>query len=330
MPRQARLDAPGTLHHVMGRGIEGKKIFRNDRDREDFLRRLGELCESGALVIYAWALMPNHFHLLVRSGNRPLALSMRKLLTGYAINFNLRYRRRGHLFQNRYKSIVCEEDPYLLELTRYIHLNPLRGGLVEDLKALGRYPWTGHSTLMGRVSRQWQDRETVLGYFGRFRKEAISRYESFVGQGVGQGRRPELVGGGLVRSAGGWFEVLSLRRKGMRMASDERILGGGSFVERLMEEAQEREKETLRLRRQVRGLGDLAKELAEAQGITVERLRSGIRTRRVSSARRLFCRTAIEGMGYPAAELARYLGITTSGVARAAKAEALDTAPKRQ
>jgi REP element-mobilizing transposase RayT len=314
----------------MGRGIEGKKIFRNDGDRGDFLRRLGELCESGALVVYAWALMPNHFHLLVRSGNRPLGASMRKLLTGYAINFNLRYRRRGHLFQNRYKSIVCEDDPYLLELTRYIHLNALRAGLVEDLKALGGYPWTGHSAIMGKVKRPWQDTQTVLGYFGRFRKEAISRYEDFVWQGVGQGRRPELVGGGLVRSAGGWSEVLSLRHKGMRMASDERILGGGSFVERLMEEAQEREKETLRLRRQVRGLGDLAKELADAEGITLERLRSGDRTRRVSRARRLFCRTVVEGMGYPAAEVARYLGITTSGVARAAKAEQLDTASKVQ
>ncbi len=122
--------------------------------------------------------------------------------------------------------------------------------------------------------------------------------------------------------------MLSLRRRGMRMASDERILGGGEFVERLMEEAQEREKETLRLRRQVHGLGDLAKEVAEAEGITVERLRSGDRTRRVSRARRSFCRTAIEGMRYPAAEVARYLGITTSGVARAAKTEQFDQAPR--
>ncbi len=127
---------------MMGRGIERTKIFRNKTDREDFLIRLAELWEGGALIVYAWALMANHFHLFVRTGNQPLSKSMRRLLTGYVINFNLRHKRHGHLFQNRYKSIVCEEDPHLLELTRYIHLNPLRAGIVEDMRALNRYPWT--------------------------------------------------------------------------------------------------------------------------------------------------------------------------------------------
>ena len=121
MPRQARLDAPGTLHHVIGRGIEGTKIFRGPEDREDFLTRLGDLCAEGAWRVYAWALLDNHFHLLVRSGERGLAQSMRRLLTGYVVNFNRRHRRYGHLFQNRYKSIVCEAERYLLEVTRYIH-----------------------------------------------------------------------------------------------------------------------------------------------------------------------------------------------------------------
>ena len=131
MPRQPRLDAPGTLHHVMVRGIDGKKIFRTIKDREDFLIRLSCLCESEALSIYAWALMTNHAHLLVRTGRKPLSKSMRKLLTGYAVNYNRKHKRSGHLFQNRYKSIVCEDDPYLLELTRYIHLNPVAAGLVR-------------------------------------------------------------------------------------------------------------------------------------------------------------------------------------------------------
>ncbi len=105
----------------------------------DFLDRLKKLCESEALSIYAWALMSNHFHLLVRTGNIPLSKTMRRLLTGYVVNYNRRYKRYGHLFQNRYKSILCEEDPYLLELTRYIHLNPLRGGIVKDEKAKETY-----------------------------------------------------------------------------------------------------------------------------------------------------------------------------------------------
>ena len=102
MPRQARLDAPGVLHHVIGRGIEGKEIFMNNKDRNDFINRLSLLVEDGSLDIYAWALIPNHFHLLVKTKNRPLSSSMRKLLTGYVVNFNRRHRRYGHLFQNRY------------------------------------------------------------------------------------------------------------------------------------------------------------------------------------------------------------------------------------
>ncbi len=130
MPRRARLDAPGTLHHVIGRGISGTKAFGTKRDKEDFLGRLAERCVEGSLAVYAWTLMDTHFHILVQTGDIPLSSSMRKLLTGYVVNFNRRHKRYGHLFQNRFKSIVCEQDPYLLELCRYIHLNPLRAGIV--------------------------------------------------------------------------------------------------------------------------------------------------------------------------------------------------------
>lgn len=152
--------------------------------------------------MYAWALMPSHFHLLVCTGTRPLSQSMKQLLTGYVVNFNRRHKRYGHLFQNRYKSIICEEDPYLLELTRYIHLNPLRGGLVQGLRDLRRYRWTGHAALLGVVDRAWQETATVLADFGPKRKRAVQRYEAFVREGIAQGRRPDLVGGGLIRSLG--------------------------------------------------------------------------------------------------------------------------------
>ena len=118
MPRQARLDAPETLHHVMVRGIERTTLFRDDTDRTDFVTRVAAVAEAGGWTVYAWALLPNHAHLLVRTGTRPLPRSMRSLLTGYAGAFNRRHRRVGHLFQNRYKSIVVEAEPYLLELQR--------------------------------------------------------------------------------------------------------------------------------------------------------------------------------------------------------------------
>ena len=131
MPRQARLDSPGTLYHVMIRGIEKKRIVLDEQDRKDFVRRLGLLAVETKTAVYAWALMSNHAHLLVCSGTAGLAKFMRRLLTGYAVSYNLRHRRHGHLFQNRYKSMVCDGDSYFTELVRYIHLNPLRVELVR-------------------------------------------------------------------------------------------------------------------------------------------------------------------------------------------------------
>jgi len=184
MPRGPRLDAPATLHHVMVRGIEGRAIVRDDQDRDDGVRRLGEVAVAKGLTVYAWALLPNHRHLLVRTGATPLARAMRSLLTGYAGAFNRRHRRRGHLFQNRYKSIVVEEEPDLLELVRYLHLNPLRAKVVPDLRALDRYPYSGHAVLLGRRRCPWQDTASVLGRFasvdpGRARRTARSSLTAF-------------------------------------------------------------------------------------------------------------------------------------------------------
>ena len=321
MPREARLDAPGALHHVIGRSIAGVKLFQAEPDCEDFLARLADLCKRGHLQVFAWALLPNHFHLLLRTGRQPLAASMRKLLTGFAVNFNRRHKRYGHLFQNRYKSILCEEEPYLLELTRYIHLNPLRAGVVEDLDGLRDYPWIGHAALMGTSPREWQETDAILTRFGKRRKGARSRYEAFVREGALRGRRPELVGGGLIRSAGGWSEVLSLRRKGDRVAADERILGGGEFVEGLLAEAAERTRRTLRFSRTVADLSALAHKVSDREGVTETELRSASRRRRVSEARKIFCQVAVTQLGFSGAEVARFLGVTTSAVNRTVGAE---------
>ena len=144
MPRGARLDTPGTLHHVIVRGIERRNIVDDDLDRENFITRLGQVADQTDTAVYAWALMSNHAHLLMRSGPSGVATFMRRILTGHAISYNRRHRRHGHLFQNRYKSIICEEDAYFTELVRYIHLNPLRAGIVETLTCLDRYPRCGH------------------------------------------------------------------------------------------------------------------------------------------------------------------------------------------
>ena len=152
MPRQARLDSTGTLHHVINRGINKRRIVDDEADRKDFVRRLGMLAEETQTAIYAWALMSNYAHLLVCSGAVGLAKLMRRLLTGYAVSYNQRHRRYGHLFQNRYKSMVCDGDSYFMELVRYIHLNPLRVGLAQDMRELERYPYCGHGTILARHS----------------------------------------------------------------------------------------------------------------------------------------------------------------------------------
>ncbi len=319
MPRLARLDAPGVLHHVMGRGIEKRKIFLNDEDREDFISRLADLAGTQAMKIYAWALLPNHFHLLCKTQNRPLASSMRKLLTGYVVNFNRRHKRQGHLFQNRYKSIVCQEENYLRELVRYIHLNLLRAGLVKDLQELNRSPWSGHSVLNGKTKREWQDVGYVLSFFGEGRK-GIKKYLKFIQDGIPFGRRPDLVGGGLIRSLGGWSAVLALRGQGEKQVADARILGDGDFVQGVLSEMDNFAKENLRLLRPAKDLSVLTQKVCDFNQVTLEELRSGSRRPAVVKARGELSQAGVQILGFSGAEIARYLGVTNSCVTRAVSA----------
>jgi len=315
MPRLARLDAPGVLHHVMGRGIERKKIFLSDTDRNDFLDRLSVLAEDGAMEIYAWVLMPNHFHMLCKTKNVPLSSSMRKILTGYVVNFNKRHRRFGHLFQNRYKSIICQEDVYLKELVRYIHLNLLRAGFVKDLKELNRNSWSGHSALVGNVKREWQNTKYVLSFFGRS-SNSRRNYLQYVKKGIDQGRRPELVGGGLIRSMGGWSEVLASRRRGERQVADQRILGDGDFVKKVISGLDDIVKKNLRLSGQRIDMKALAEKVSEKYNVSIGELRAGGRRRSVVKARRAMSWIGVRDLGYSGADVARYLGVTNSCVTR--------------
>ncbi len=170
-------------------------------------------------------------------------------MTGYAVYSNRRHKRSGQLFQNRYKSMLCQEDTYLTELVRYIHLNPCRAGLVRSLEALSKYPYCGHSVLLGNQKRDWQDSDRVRCYFGKQRNRAIRHYDAFVSEGIDQGRREDLVGGGLIRSLGGWSEIKTVGLKGSHMKSDERILGDGDFVEAVLSETDEKSERHYAIRR---------------------------------------------------------------------------------
>jgi len=315
MPRQARLDAPGALHHIMIRGIERRKIFFNDRDREDFLERLSTLLPQTQTACYAWVLLPNHAHFLFRTGVVSLASIMRRLLTGYAVRFNRRHSRHGQLFQNRYKSVLCQEDAYLKELVRYIHLNPLRASMVPGIKELNIYPYSGHSALMGTRERPWQDVEYVLGYFGTAAGEAKKAYLSFMEEGIAQGRREDLTGGGLVRSVGGWAEVKQLRKQGHEHAmSDERILGDSSFVEQVLLEADEAYERRYQLKRLGYDEERIAQRVAEIYGIEPSEVLAKGKQQRKVKARSLFCFWAVKELGVSLRQLARQLEVSSPAV----------------
>lgn len=319
MPRKSRIDAAGALHHIMARGIEKSLIFQGDSDRDHFLNRLGEILTATKTPCYAWALMPNHFHLLLRTGAVPISTVMRRLLTGYAIWHNRRHRRNGHLFQNRYKSILCQEDAYLLELVRYIHLNPIRSGLVENLKTLDRYPYCGHGILTKNVEHPWQETKTVLRFFDQRTGQARRAYRRFVEKGIGQGRREDLSGGGLIRSMGGWDAVKRLRRAKIFERSDERILGDGDFVESVLAAAEEAMERKYALRSKGFTLDKVADRVSEELGIDISDVWASGRYRSVVESRSLLCYWAVRELGMPMSSLSRRLNISIPAVSKSVK-----------
>ena len=319
MPRKARIDAPGALHHIIFRGIEQRLIFRDDRDRDQFIDRLSEILAETDTPCYAWALMPNHVHFLLKTGLTPIATIMRRLLTGYAGYFNRRHRRHGHLFQNRYKSILCQEEPYFRELVRYIHLNPLRAKLVEEIKALDKYPYSGHSVVLGSVRRDWQQVDYVLGFFGKTKSASRRAYRHFVTKGVSQGRRHELTGGGLVRSLGGWTAFRALRGGSMRIKGDERILGDSDFVEAVLREADEQLERRYQLKTRGFDLERVAERVAQVLDIPLEIVWEKSRRPQVAVARSLLCYWASKELGMSMTNLAKRLNLTQPAISIAAR-----------
>ena len=254
--------------------------------------------------------------MLLRTGLVPIATVMRRLLTGYAVSFNRRHKRYGHLFQNRYKSFLCEEDPYLLELVRYIHLNPLRAGTVPDLEALGESPVSGHSVLMGNLENDWQDTGYVLGLFGKRVKTARKAYEAYVAKGIPIGRRPELVGGGLIRSIGGWSALKDLRGTNTRVVSDERILGSSEFAQAVLRDAKEAYEKRTEIAMRGITFEQLARTVAEYLSLEADDITHSGRKRSIALARSLICAVAKDRLMLSNTEIARKLSITQSAVSR--------------
>jgi REP element-mobilizing transposase RayT len=319
MPRKARIDAPGAFHHIICRGIERRKIFYDNADHDNFLERFENILIETATPCYAWAFLPNHFHLLLRTGNASISTVMRRLLTGYAVSFNRRHRRNGHLFQNRFKSILCQENLYLKQLVRYIHLNPLRSKVVGQFSDLTKYPYSGHSAVMGEIERDFQHVDYVLRLFGDRIAAARRNYLQFVKNGIDQGRQPQLVGGGLLRSSGGWSVLRAMSQAQVHIKGDERVLGDSDFVEEVLAKQQEQLERRYWLRSQGYDMDRVVKKAAEVFDIEPKEIcKPGNQPLRVR-ARSVVCFWAVKELRISGTNVGKFLKLTQSAVSRAVR-----------
>jgi putative transposase len=189
MPRMIRLQMPGSLVHIMARGIDGRKLFNDDDDRTDFLNRMKKCLNKNGYLCIAWCLMDNHYHLLVRMNENLLEKVMRPLNGGYALHYNHKYKRNGYLFQDRFKSVLCQEFHYTSELIRYIHLNPLRADKVKSYEELFNWKWSSHCAVLGgknSLDADFINRIAILNRFGNNEFEALVNYRDFLNKGIGK------------------------------------------------------------------------------------------------------------------------------------------------
>jgi putative transposase len=310
LPRKSRLDAEGAIHHIIVRGIEQRRIFDDDGDRRNFVSRMAKIAVESETTIYAWALLPNHAHVLMRSGPLGISKFMRRLLTGYAVYYNRRHDRQGYLFQNRYKSILCDEEVYFKELIRYVHLNPLRAGLVDDVAGLDHYPWCGHACMMNGTEYPWHDVSFVLSRFGEKRKEARRRYREFLESGI----REESVGKkrqwrsdwSLLE----WMKGIRLKKDQDELEKDDRILGDEKFVKSLIPE-----------KKRLPGLDEilpeeLIREVCGKAGLRVDALLSGSRRWNVAEVRTQLVLQLVDHPGLTLTRIGRLVGISRWGVSK--------------
>jgi len=241
---------------------------------------------------------------------------MAPVLGGFASAYNRRYARNGYVFQNRFSSILCDEENYLLELVRYIHLNPVRAGVVDNLDSLGDYPWSGHAGLLGRHLQDWQSVDEVLARFGPAGCGAIERYKDFVQSGIESSDEPDVPRGGLVRSYSGWEDLARLRREHSLRIGDERIFGNSDFVERALKKDELAIESKSRLIRQGWDLDRLIHRICELFEISESALMKRSRTSRCSDAKAMVCYWGTERLGLTSREIAERLTISQPAVSK--------------
>ncbi len=308
MPRQARIDFEGALQHVIGRSIQDTAIFKDREDKQNFRDRIINILERSSLQCYAWAIMDNHFHLLLQTGSTPLADFMRKLLTGYSVYYNKKHARIGHVFYNRYKSILCDKDAYLLTLIRYINLNPVKAGMV-NIEKLSGYEWGSHREMISSKDCIVA-RDEVLSFFGEKEKEALLGYSKFIVEGVGLDE--DYDGGGLKRSAGG-LNALLARKLDAKEMYDERVLGNGDFVNEVLRLTEE--KENFKRKTKVISLESLQSKICAYYKISEQEFQRG-RMAHVTKAKKFFVYIANIYLEKTKVEIAKFIGVQPVSLTR--------------
>ena len=243
---------PGGLYHVMLRGNDGQDIFFDHEDRYHLYLLIQQGVERYGQRIHGFCYMTNHIHLAIQVAEEPLSRIMQNLSFRYTRWVNKKQSRTGHLFQGRYKAILVDADSYLLELVRYIHLNPVRAGMVEDPRD---YAWSGHRAYLGEETLPWLETDWVLSQFAKRLKTCRQRYEAFVNAGKEEGYRQEFHHG----------------------SEDGRVLADDRFLERVLGQ---REKPSPKV-----SLDDIVAYVSAEYGVSDEELRGASRNRAVSEAR---------------------------------------------
>lgn len=289
MARKPRVHYPAALYHVIMRGNARQDIFFDDADRYRFYLLLQEGIERYGHRIHAFCLMTNHIHLAIQVGEVSLSRIMQNLTFRYTRWINWRQKRSGHLFQGRFKAVLVDADSYLLELTRYIHLNPVRAKMVQTPE---EYPWSGHRAYLGIETIPWLTTDWVLSQFARKSEKARIEYREFVEEGKKEGHLHEYHSGS---------------------ANDSRVLGDDAFIDKVLTQAETRPKQQIIL-------DDIIQSVCRKYGIEEDDLRVPGKYRKNSEARGMVAWLILETGEVKLSELSSYSGRDISTLSSAAKA----------
>ncbi len=302
MPRKARITVTGAIHHIMSRGIEGKQIFLDDQDRHFFLDNLENMLGKTGYLLYAWCLMKNHFHLLIRINEYPLGAFMRVLNSRYAQYFRKKSETRGYLFQDRYKSIVTQDQHYIEEMVRYIHLNPVRAGICTTIEQLDTYPWTGHPVLVGLQSWQTQNTRDVLKRFDRKRAKAIEMYCKFLKSGID--KEPEIYS--TIRKTN--FQSENIHNTGSW------VIGNQEFVSKAMTADNAKRTRLARYAKEGISIEEIAAKISRQYGLSDGEILKRGKNNLISESRKVCAYTLNRLYDIPVIQIARYFNISSPAV----------------